>query len=81
MTKYRLFFAIFMIIALMPGMAFANDVNGDGQVDVADSVYIFQYLFAGGPPPPGGNIWVMDCNCDGCIDIADGIALLFFLFG
>ena len=83
MTKYRLFVAIFLVIVILPGMAYADnhDVNGDGQVDVADAVYIFSYLFAGGPQPPGGNIWVMDANGDGSIDIADGLCLLFFLFG
>lgn len=30
----------------------ANDVNGDGQIDVADATYAFTYLFLGGPPPP-----------------------------
>ena len=82
MVKYRLFIAIFLVLALMPGIAYAepNDVNGDGQVNIADAVYIFSYLFAGGPPP-GGNIWVMDANGDGCINIADGMCILFFLFG
>lgn len=82
MAKYRLFIAILMVFALMPGMAYAdvNDVNGDGQVNIADAVYIFAYLFVGGPPPPGGNIWVMDANGDGCINIADGMAILAFLF-
>ncbi|MBI4606880.1 MAG: hypothetical protein HY721_33370 [Planctomycetes bacterium] len=30
----------------------AMDVNDDGQLDVADAVYLAWYLFLGGPPPP-----------------------------
>ncbi|HNR98563.1 MAG TPA: hypothetical protein PKX48_02095 [Planctomycetota bacterium] len=30
----------------------AYDVNDDGVLDIADPIYLFQYLFAGGPPPP-----------------------------
>lgn len=84
MTKYRrLFIAIFLVIILMPGIAHAetNDVNGDGQVNIADAIYIFVYLFAGGPPPPGENIWVMDINGDGWVDMADGVTLLCIIFG
>ena len=82
MTKYRkLFIAIFLVIVLMPGIAHANDVNGDGQVNIADAVYIFAYLFAGGPPPPGGNISIMDINGDGWVDVADGVTLLAIIFG
>ena len=33
-----------------PGIPCGNgDVNGDGSVDLADAVYILQYLFGGGP--------------------------------
>jgi hypothetical protein len=28
-----------------------GDVNGDGQVNVADVFYLINYLFAGGPAP------------------------------
>ena len=85
MVRYRLFVAMFLIIAIMPGIARAdvlqNDVNGDGQRDIADAIYIYQYLFAGGPPPPGGDIWIMDTNGDGSIDIVDGLYILICIFG
>jgi hypothetical protein len=30
----------------------AGDVNGDGQVNVADAVFGLSHLFSGGPQPP-----------------------------
>lgn len=32
-------------------MGSAGDVNGDGQVDISDSVFLLSYLFSGGPAP------------------------------
>jgi hypothetical protein len=29
-----------------------GDANGDGTVNVADAVYLINYIFKGGPPPP-----------------------------
>ena len=29
-----------------------GDANGDGQINIADAVYVLQYLFAQGAPPP-----------------------------
>ena len=58
--------------------ALRGDVNGDGAIDVADILYLINYLFIGGPAPEpleSGNI-----NCDGVVDIADVVYLINYLF-
>jgi hypothetical protein len=31
----------------------AGDANGDGKIDMADIIYLVNYLYLGGPPPQG----------------------------
>jgi len=50
----------------------------DREVDIADAIFVLDYLFAGGEPP--GCMDSADINDDGIIDIADPIALLAYLF-
>lgn len=57
----------------MPG-----DANGDGVVNIADAVYLINYLFANGPPPQP--LEAGDCNCDGIVDTADVLCIINFLF-
>jgi len=64
------------------GMASAfmcGDANGDGQVDIADVVYLINYLFVGGPEPLP-ILSVGDANGDGTVDIADVIYVINHLF-
>ena len=55
-----------------------GDTNGDGEINIADVIFLLVYLFSGGllPCPDGG-----DVNDDGVVDIADAIFLLTYLFG
>jgi hypothetical protein len=56
----------------------AGDCNNDETVNIADMVYLINYLFIEGPPPvalPSG-----DPNCDGKINIADVVYLVNYLF-
>lgn len=53
------------------------DGNGDGVTDVADVIYLIQYLFAGGPAPLGD----ADGNGDGAVNVADVFYLINYLFG
>jgi parallel beta-helix repeat protein len=56
----------------------AGNSNGRGSIDLADVVYIVNYLFVGGPPP---DLWESgDANCDGEIDLADAVYLVNYLF-
>ena len=36
----------------VPNCQSACDVNGDGSVNIADAIYLFNYVLGGGPPPP-----------------------------
>jgi hypothetical protein len=55
-----------------------GDANGDGTIDIADVVYLINYLFADGPPPdpPAAG----DATCDGEVNIADAVYLINYLF-
>lgn len=55
-----------------------GDANGSGSIDIADAVFLLEYLFAGGvsPSPEASG----DANNDAAIDISDAIYLLTFLF-
>jgi hypothetical protein len=61
------------------GKAFSRgDVNGDGEINMADVVYLVNYLFVEGPEPQP---WQSgDVNCDGAVDISDVIYLVNYLF-
>jgi hypothetical protein len=56
-----------------------GDVNESGIINVADAVYLVQYIFAGGPPPKpvvqSGNV-----NCAGVINVADAVYLVQYIF-
>jgi hypothetical protein len=56
-----------------------GDANGDGMIDVADVVYLINYLFTGGLAPEP--LEAGDANCDGTVDVADAVYLLNYLFG
>ena len=55
-----------------------GDCNGDGLIDVADVVYLVNYLFLDEPPPDP--LCIGDVNCDGEVHIADFVHLLNYLF-
>jgi hypothetical protein len=55
-----------------------GDVNEDGVVNIADVVYLINYLFAGGSPPVPWEAG--DVNLDGVVNIADVVYLINYLF-
>jgi hypothetical protein len=57
---------------------FRGDVTRDGVIDIADVVYLLNYLFFGGPAP--NPLALGDTNCDGVVDIADVVFLLNYMF-
>jgi hypothetical protein len=55
-----------------------GDVNGGGQINLNDVVYLLNYLFIGGPPPDP--MAAGDVNCDGTINVSDVVYLINYLF-
>jgi subtilisin family serine protease len=56
----------------------SGDCNGDRIVDMADIVFLTNYLFQGGPPPRP--LCIADVNDDGAVNMADIIYLVNYLF-
>jgi|GEM_PF-2855055 len=55
-----------------------GDANGSGSIDIADVVFLINYIFAGGPAPsPYAS---GDADCDGVITIADAVYLIEYIF-
>jgi hypothetical protein len=57
-----------------------GDVTGDGRVDIADAVNIFQYLFLGNQAVVPRCLDAADKSGNGVMDLSDGIGLLGYLF-
>lgn len=55
-----------------------GDANGDGVVNVADVVYLVNYLYRGGDPPIP--MEAGDANCDGIVNVADVVYLVNYLY-
>jgi hypothetical protein len=56
-----------------------GDVNADGIVNVNDVVYLINYLFVPGSPPPVP-LEAGDATCDGIINVNDVVYLINYLF-
>ncbi|MCA8959244.1 MAG: IPT/TIG domain-containing protein [Planctomycetes bacterium] len=62
-----------------PPPAFSRgEINGDGAMNIADTIFLLDYLFVGGSVP--GCFAAADVNADGAVDIADTIYQLGYLF-
>jgi hypothetical protein len=55
-----------------------GNANGDDITDVADAIFLLNYLFKGGPAP--SPLLIGNVNCDGTVDVGDAIYLLNYLF-
>ncbi len=59
-----------------------GDINGDGtDADIADLIYMVDYMFQGGPDLPCAQEANVNGDPDESIDIADVIYLVFSMFG
>ncbi|KPL03955.1 MAG: hypothetical protein AMJ90_02540 [candidate division Zixibacteria bacterium SM23_73_2] len=56
-----------------------GDVNGDTKIEVADAIYLANYLFKGGPEPKP-IIACGDVDCNDKVEIADAIWIANYLF-
>ncbi|MBN1418883.1 MAG: dockerin type I repeat-containing protein [Planctomycetes bacterium] len=55
-----------------------GEVNGDGQLDIGDAVFILSYLFSDGPAPACES--AANVNGDDQLDLGDPVYLLAYLF-
>jgi hypothetical protein len=55
-----------------------GDANGDDEVNVADGVYVINYVFNEGPAPEP--IEAGDANCDGELNVADAVYIINYVF-
>ena len=58
--------------------AAVGDANSDGQIDIADVVFLLNYLYRGGLPPVP--LETGDTNDDEVVDLGDVVFLLNYLF-
>jgi len=55
-----------------------GDAAGDSSVDIADVVFLVDYIFSGGAAPDP--LASAEVNCDGAINIADAVYLIEYIF-
>lgn len=65
-------------ITVTSGGFLAGDANGDWIVDVADVVYLVNYLYRDGDPPDP--MEAGDANCDGIVNVGDVVYLINYLY-
>jgi hypothetical protein len=59
---------------------FVGDVDADDDIDVADLVYLVQYMFQTGPEPIP-SVWAANFNCDNsALDVSDLVAQVTWMF-
>ncbi|MCK4858305.1 MAG: PD40 domain-containing protein, partial [candidate division Zixibacteria bacterium] len=56
-----------------------GDADGDCLVNIADVVYLINYIFGGGPAPVP--LATGDVDCDNLVNIADVVYLINYIFG
>lgn len=67
------------LLKIVPDITiFRGDANDDGEVQMADAVYVLDYLFLGGRAPVCPD--AADANDDGILNIADPVTILLDLF-
>ena len=64
--------------SLQVGSHIRGDVNFDQQIDLADVIYLINYLFKSGPVPMP--FFSADANSDVVVDISDVVFLLNYLY-
>jgi hypothetical protein len=55
-----------------------GDANGDGQANVADAVFLINYVFKSGPAP--SPMESGDANCDGAVNVGDAVYEINYIF-
>jgi hypothetical protein len=55
-----------------------GDADGSGIINIADVVFLIQYIFSGGAPP--NPVSRGDANCNGLVNVADVVYLVSYIF-
>ncbi|MGB5105361.1 MAG: M1 family aminopeptidase [Candidatus Zixiibacteriota bacterium] len=55
-----------------------GDCSGNGRIDIADAVFLINYIFAGGPEP--SPLVLGDVDCNAMITISDAVFLVNYLY-
>jgi hypothetical protein len=66
------------ITAQLASLFIPGSANGDSRLDIADGVYILNWLFRGGPPPPCEK--AADANNDCAVDASDAVYVIEYQF-
>lgn len=65
-------------VTLQPGGYVDGDASHDSTINIADAIYIINYVFKGGPPPfPYAS---GDANCDDAVNVADAVYVITYIF-
>ncbi|MCK4224197.1 MAG: S8 family serine peptidase [candidate division Zixibacteria bacterium] len=67
-----------ILAAIQYSFYLTGDVNGDEEINLADVVYLINYLYKEGPPP--SPLFLGDVNCDDEVDIGDVVYLINYLY-
>ena len=89
--KWLILLSIFSLLALSGSVSasqigsgnqiesyICGDMNGDGNVNVADISYFVKYIYSGGPSPV--NLKFSDVNGSGTVNYIDLTYLVYYLF-
>jgi hypothetical protein len=55
-----------------------GDANGNGDISIADAVFLINYVFMGGPAPVP--LVAGDANCDGDVNLSDAVYIVNYIF-
>jgi hypothetical protein len=74
---------VLLVCLFMSSSAYADalrgDVDGNQIINITDVIYLSNFIYSGGPPPPCPE--AADVNDDRRYDIVDIVLLYDFLFG
>ncbi|MGB5138303.1 MAG: dockerin type I domain-containing protein [Candidatus Zixiibacteriota bacterium] len=66
------------IAPFYPDSYLCGDADGSSSVTISDSVYLINYIFAGGPAP--NPLLAGDADCSGIVTISDTVYLINYIF-
>jgi hypothetical protein len=73
-----LMFFVSLMLSVNSDASVCGDANGDGEINIADAVFIINYIFKGGPAPDPVDSG--DANDDGAINVGDAVFLITYIF-